>query len=168
LEGSKPLITVKRVDATGLDVAWPTQISMDRLRVNTPWAEIARNRQGELSVRALFRRRPDLPAAPRPAPDAEAAATPGAPSPSAGPLPGMQVTLREAIFENGGARIIDDSVEPAARLELAGSQLELRNLTWPARSNAAVVLSTPMPGGGTMKARGTFSIEPTKLALDAQ
>lgn len=168
LEGTKPLITVKRVDATGVDVAWPTKVAMDRLRVSTPWAEVARNRAGELSVRALFRRRPDLPPAAAPAPDTAAAATPGAPSPTAGPLPGMQVTLREAIFENGGARIIDDNVEPAARFDLAGSNLELRNLTWPARGDAAVVLSTPMPGGGTVKARGTFSIEPTRLTLDAQ
>ena len=168
LEGSKPLLTVKRVDATGLDVVWPTKLSMDRLRVNTPWAEVARNRLGELSLRALFRRRPDLPPAATPAPDTAAAVTPGAPTPTPGPLPGMQVTLREAIFENGGSRIIDDSVEPAARFELAGSNLELRNLTWPARGNATVALSTPMPGGGTLKGRGTFSIEPTKLTLDAE
>src|SRR4029078_972607 len=31
-----------------------------------------------------------------------------------------------------------------------------------------VALSTPMPGGGTLKGRGTFRIEPTKLALDAE
>jgi len=168
LEGTKPLLTVKRVDATGLDVVWPTKVTIDRLRVNTPWAEIARDRTGELSLRAIFRRRPDLPPPAAPAPDATAAATPGAPPANAGPLPGMQVSLREAIFENGGSRIIDDSVEPAARFELAGSRLELRNLTWPARGNAAIVATTPMPGGGTLSARGTFSIEPTKLALEAQ
>ncbi|HEU5197237.1 MAG TPA: DUF748 domain-containing protein, partial [Methylomirabilota bacterium] len=160
LEGTKPLITVTRVDATGIDLVWPTKVSIDRLHVNTPWAEVARNRQGELSLRALFRRRPDLPRPAQPAPDTGAAAP--------GPLPGMQVTLREAIFENGGGRIIDDNVEPAARFDLAGSHLELRNVSWPSRGAANVLFSTPMPGSGTLKARGTFSIEPTKLALDAE
>ena len=168
LEGTKPLLTVKRVDVSGIDLAWPTRLGIDRLRVNTPWAEVARDRQGELSLRALFRRRADRPAGPGPSPDVAAAATPNEPSPTAGPVPGMQVTLREALFENGGARIIDDSVEPAARFELAGSRLDLRNLTWPARGAATLALSTPMPGSGTLKARGTFSIEPTKLTLDAE
>ena len=168
LEGGKPLLTVKRVDATGIDLAWPTRLAIDRLRVNTPWAEVARNTQGELSLRALFRRRADRPAPPPPSPDIAAAATPNAPPPAAGPVPGMQVSLRDALFENGGARIIDDAVEPAARFELNGSRLELRNLTWPARGAAAIQASTPMPGGGTLKARGTFSIEPTKLVLDAE
>jgi hypothetical protein len=168
LEGTKPLITVKRVDASGIDAVWPTKLAMDRLRVNTPWAEVARNKQGELSMRAIFRRRPDLPAAQAPGPDTAAAVTPEAPPPTAGPVPGMQVTLREAIFENGGARIIDDAVEPAARFELAGSHLELRHVTWPSRGAAAVSMTTPMPGSGTLKARGTFSIEPTRLVLDAE
>jgi Domain of Unknown Function (DUF748) len=155
LDATRPLLTVGRVDATGIDLIWPTRLAIDRLRVNTPWAEIARNTRGELSLRALFARRPD-----RPAPATESAAGAG------GPVPGMQVTLREAQFENGGATIIDDAVEPAARFEMRGSHLDLRHLTWPARGSSEVQLSTPMPGGGTLSAHGTFSIEPTRLALE--
>jgi len=157
LDATRPLLSVGRVDATGLDLIWPTRLVIDRLYVNTPWAEVARDARGELSLRALFARRPD-----RPAPPAETPAGAG------GPVPGMQVTLREAQFENGGATIIDDAVEPAARFEMRGSRLELRNLTWPARGSSQVRLSTPMPGGGTLSARGTFSIEPTRLALEAE
>ncbi|HET7343919.1 MAG TPA: DUF748 domain-containing protein, partial [Methylomirabilota bacterium] len=164
LDGSTPLITVKRVDATGIDLAWPTRLAIDRLRVNTPWAEVARTPQGELALRAIFRRRPDRPFAPV---TTMAAASPNETAGGSGPLPGMQLTLRDALFENGGARIIDDAVEPAARLELAGSRLELRNLSWPSRGPAAIRLTTPMPGSGTLSARGTFSVEPTRLALDA-
>ena len=62
---------------------------------------------------------------------------------------------------------MDDAVEPAARFEVKGSRIALRDLSWPARGVAAVELSTPMPGReGTLKARGTFSIEPTRLVLD--
>jgi Domain of Unknown Function (DUF748) len=152
---ARPLLTVGRVDATGIDLTWPTRLAIDRLRVDTPWAEVARTTRGELSLRALFVRRPDRPAAPAPA------------AGPAGPVPGMQVSLREAQFENGGATIIDDAVEPAARFEIRGSRLNLRDLTWPARGRSQVDLSTPMPGGGTLSAAGTFSVEPTRLALDA-
>ena len=158
LDKDAPLLTVGRVDATGVDVQWPTRLAIDRLRVNEPWAKIERDPTGQLSLRALFARRADLPAAAAPTP--EQAATPG-------PLPGLQVSVRDALFENGGASIVDDAVEPAARLEVRGSRLALRELSWPARGPAVVQIDTPMPGrGGTLKARGTFSIEPTRLALE--
>ena len=156
LDGTRPLLTVARVDAAGVDLQWPASLAIDRLRVNTPWAQVERNLQGELSLRALFGRRPD-----RPAP-----ATTG--PVAAGPVPGLELSVREALFDNGGLNIVDDAVEPAARFELRGSRLEVRNLTWPARGSAVVQLSTPMPGSGTLKARGTLSIEPTRLQLEAE
>jgi hypothetical protein len=159
LDAKEPLLTVGRVEAAGLDVEWPTKLAIDRLKVDAPWAKVERTPAGELSLRALFGRRPDRPAAAEPA-DAASAAIPG-------PVPGLQVSVREALFDNGGLNIVDDAVEPAARFELKGSRLALRNLTWPARGVAAVDLSTPTPGReGTLRARGTFSIEPTRLALD--
>jgi len=156
LDGTRPLLTVARVDAAGLDLQWPASLAIDRLRVNTPWAQVERNLQGELSLRALFGRRPDRPAPPTTGPVA------------AGPVPGLELSVREALFDNGGLNVVDDAVEPAARFELRGSRLEVRNLTWPARGAAAVQLSTPMPGSGTLKARGTLSIEPTRLQLEAE
>jgi uncharacterized protein involved in outer membrane biogenesis len=159
-DAKEHLLTIRRVEATGLDVEWPTKLAIDRLNVDAPWAKVERTPAGELSLRALFRRRPDLP---EPAAEPAGAASTAIP----GPVPGMQVSVREALFDNGGLNIVDDAVEPAARFELKGSRLALRNLTWPARGVAAVELSTPMPGReGSLRARGTFSIEPTRLALD--
>ena len=156
LDGTRPLLTVARVDAAGIDLQWPASLAIDRLRVNTPWAQVERNPQGELSLRALFARRADSPAPVVSGPVA------------AGPVPGLELSVREALFDNGGLNIVDDAVEPAARFELRGSRLELRNLTWPARGPAVVQLSTPMPGSGTLQARGTLSIEPTRLQLEAE
>ena len=156
LDSGQPLLTVGRVEAADLELDWPTRLSIDRLRVNAPWAKIERDARGQLSLRTLFERPPGRPAPP----PAEPAAVPG-------PLPGLQVTVRDALFEDGGTSIVDDSVEPAVRLDVKGTRLALRDLTWPARGVAAVDLSTPMPGReGTLRARGTFSIEPTRLALD--
>lgn len=156
LEEARPVLTVGRVDATAIDAQWPASLEIGRLHVRTPWAQIERNPQGELSLRALFRRRMD-----RPAP---VLAEPVA----AGPVPGLELTVREALFEDGGVNIVDDAVEPAARFELRGSRLHLRNITWPDRGPASVQLSTPMPGNGTLKASGTFTIEPTRMRLDAE
>jgi hypothetical protein len=156
LEGTRPLLTVRRVDAIGIDLQWPASLAIDRLRAQTPWAQIERNSRGQLSLRAIFSRRADRPAAPATEPVA------------AGLLPGLQVSVRDAQFEDGGLSIVDDAVEPAARFELRGSRLGLRNLSWPARGPAQVTMTTAMPGSGTLTARGTFSIEPTRVHLDAE
>ena len=156
LEGTRPLLTVRRLDATGIDLQWPASLAIDRLRVRTPWAQIERNPQGQLSLRAIFKRRADRPAAPSTEPVA------------AGAVPGLDVSVRDTLFEDGGVNIVDDAVEPAARFEVRGSRLELRNLSWPSRGPAQLALSTPMPGAGTLKAQGTFSIEPTRVQLDAE
>src|SRR6185369_5192951 len=103
-------------------------------------------------------RRPDRPAAPPPTTGPEAA----------GLVAGMELSVRDVLFENGGTNIVDDAVEPAARFEIRGSRLALRNLTWPAQGPSQVQLSTPMPGGGALKASGTFSVEPTQLQLEAE
>ncbi|HXD99108.1 MAG TPA: DUF748 domain-containing protein [Candidatus Acidoferrum sp.] len=155
---TRPLLTVTRVDATGIDLQWPARLSIDQLRVNTPWAQIDRTPQGELSLRALFRRRPDRPEPPPPTVGPQAA----------GLVAGMELSVRDVLFENGGTNIVDDAVEPAARFEIRGSRLALRNLTWPAQGPSQVQLSTPMPGGGALKASGTFSVEPTQLQLEAE
>ena len=158
LDRDRPLITVERVEVAGVDAQWPTKLAIDRLRVTEPWARIERDPQGTLSLRALFARRPD-----RPISSGEASS-----SSAPGPIPGLQLSVREATFANGGSSIVDTSVEPAARFEVRGTNLTLRNLTWPGSSPAAVDLSTPMPSGGTLKARGTLSIQPTRVALEAE
>ena len=158
LDATRPLLTVGRVQATGIDLRWPERLAIDRLHVTTPWAQIDRTPEGELSLRALFRRRPDRPGA-----------FPREPGPAApGLVAGLEISVREAVFDNGGTSIVDDAVEPAARFEVRGSRLTLRDLTWPAQGPAAVQLSTPMPGRGVLKAQGTFSIEPTRLQLTAE
>src|SRR4030095_6963712 len=114
LDRDRPLITVERVEVAGIDGQWPTKLAIDRLRVTEPWARIERDPQGTLSLRALFARRPD-----RPVPPGEASLAPG-------PIPGLQVSVREASFDNGGSSIVDTSVEPAARLEMRGPKLHTR------------------------------------------
>jgi hypothetical protein len=158
LEGTRPLLTIGRVEASGIDLRWPTRLSIARLHAHTPWAQIDRTPEGELSLRAIFRRRPDAPASSAVGGEGAAATLTG----------GLALSVGDMLFEQGGTSIVDDAVEPAARFEVRGTRLALRNLTWPAQTPAQVQLSTPMPGTGVLKAQGTFSIEPTRLRLDVE
>jgi hypothetical protein len=45
-DGEKPVLTAARVEATGLDYAWPAKVAIDRLRVQTPRAAIERRPDG--------------------------------------------------------------------------------------------------------------------------
>ena len=49
---------------------------------------------------------------------------PGAsPTPSSSPSPDIKVTVRELLFEEGGATVVDAAVNPIARLEVTGVRL---------------------------------------------
>src|SRR6267378_620267 len=137
VDGDHDLLTVARIDATGVDYRAPARISVDDLRVSKPWALVDRDQRGQLSLRAA------LAAKPRATP-AAGAARDSASSPAEAAL-SPEVVVRHALFEDGGTNIVDDSVEPAARFQIRGSRLEVRNFTWPVKIPAEVALSPAQP-----------------------
>src|SRR5207237_769141 len=76
-----------------------------------------------------------------------------------------EVVIHDALFEDGGTNVVDDSVEPAARFQVRGTQLEVRNFSWPVRMPAEATLATPMPRGGRLEGRGTFQVDPSRMDL---
>jgi len=155
VDGDHDLLTVARIDATGVDYRAPARISVDDLRVSKPWALVDRDERGQLSLHAA------LAAKPRATPAAGAA--PDSASPPAEAALSPEVVVRHALFEDGGTNIVDDSVEPAARFQIRGSRLEVRNFTWPVKIPTEVVVATPMPRGGRLEGRGTFQVDPSRM-----
>jgi hypothetical protein len=152
IDDDRQLLTIARIDASGVDYRAPAKIAVDDVRIVKPWALIDRDQQGQLSLRAA------LAATPRATPPPEGAAPP----PTDAALK-PEVVVRHALFEDGGTNIVDDSVEPAARFQVRGTQLEVRNFTWPVRMPAEATLATPMPRGGRLEGRGTFQVDPTRM-----
>src|SRR5262249_22341455 len=145
------LLTVARIDATGLDYRAPAKLAVDDVRVLRPWALIDRDERGELSLRAAL--------------SASTHAAPGAPgsAPSRDPALAPEISVRHALLEDGGTNVVDDSVEPAARFQIRGTRLEVRNITWPVKTPAQAAITTPMPRGGQLEGRGTFQIDPSQM-----
>src|SRR5262249_16227491 len=50
LDRDRPLLTLERIEAAGIDAEWPTKLAIDRVRVTEPWARIERDAQGSLSL----------------------------------------------------------------------------------------------------------------------
>ena len=150
VDGDRQLLTVARIDASGVDYRAPAKLAVDDVRVLRPWALIDRDGRGQLSLRAALEARP------RPTP---ASSAPSARDPALTP----EVAVRHAVMEDGGTNIVDDSVEPAARLQVRGTRLEVRNFTWPVKQPAEALVATPMPRGGRLEGRGTFQVDPSRM-----
>ena len=144
-ERERPLITVARMEMTGLDYRWPTTVAVDRFRVERSWAMLERRADGALPLAALF----------RPLPGAAAPASRDGAAPA---RPVFDVAVRESVLEGGALTIVDGAVSPAARVEITGARLEARDFTWPARRPVALQLQMSTPGGGSVRVEGQLGV----------
>ncbi len=151
----QPLLAVERIGLNGVDFRWPLRLEVAQLSVRRPWAKIARNERGELTLRAAFLARRGLGAG---LPPAEAGA----------PAPTPEILIKRTLIEEGATSVIDDSVEPAARFEIRGTRAEAQNIAYPVKLPARVTVATPMPGGGRLEGRGTLRVDPGRLDLRAR
>jgi hypothetical protein len=152
-DGQRPVLTVERLEAMGIDATWPERVTLDTVRVRRSWALIERDGQGRFLLRDLLARPPG------PAPPAETPAPPGAPA--------LEFRLGEGIFEEGAATIVDGITTPPARFEVTGTRLAVQDFTWPARGPLTLQLSSPMPGGGRLDVGGTMTLDPVRLEARA-
>ena len=157
-DGDRPLLTVGRLETSGLDYTSPARVGIDRVRVQKSWARIERTADGAFTLRALFGPRPVAPGRMEPQSRGAGGVAPPAPVPIA-------ITIREGTLE-GGATIVDGAVNPAARFEVNGVRLGVRDVTWPARGPAAVDLRAPMPGSGELTARGQLDLAASTPGMD--
>jgi hypothetical protein len=161
LEGQQSVLTVERLEATGIDATWPGRASVERLRVRRSWARIERDREGRFRLRTLFLPAPGPDAAPGPP---AAPAGPAAPAPEA---PAVEFRLGEGVFEDGAATIVDAVTTPPVRVEVAGTRLVVQDLTWPARGPVKLQLTAPTPVSGRLDVTGTLTLDPALLEARA-
>jgi Domain of Unknown Function (DUF748) len=154
-ERERPLLTAERIETTGFDYTWPATVKIDRLRVQKPWALVERQVDGVLSLQGV------LPAA-RPEGGGVRSAVPAA----SGAPAGLRINVRRSMVENGAATIVDGRVSPAARFEITGARLTVRELAWPTRGASGFVLRASTPGGGILEARGQLA--PDASSIDAK
>ncbi len=155
-DGDRPILTVGHLAATGLDYTWPATATLDRVHMQKSWVLVERRADGSLPLTTAF-----TPARATAAP-AETQARPSQPTPAP---PAVSVTVRESIFEDGSATIVDAAVSPAARIDVAGVRLVARDFAWPARAPVPVRLEMPTPGAGSLTASGQLDLAGRSLTL---
>lgn len=152
-DGQRTVLTVERLDLTGVDAAWPDRLALDQVRMRGSWALIERDGQRRFLLRTLFDRPP--------APGAAARAL--SPAGAGPPGPTFAFSLREAIFEQQAVTVVDGVTTPPARFEVAGARLAVENFTWPSRGPVKIALTSPTPAAGRLEVAGTLELDPIRL-----
>lgn len=144
-EGGRTLLSLRRFEATGVEVLWPEQVSVGRLRLQRPHVLLEIDRQGALPL--VARLAPPAPAGPPP--DAEAARRRG-----------PAIAIGEAVVERGTLAVVDGRGAAPVRFDLPRVDATLHDVTWPASAPARVKLAAALPAGGTAAIEGTVTGEP--------
>ena len=166
VDGDRPILTVGRLDVVGLDYTYPSTATLERVHMRKSWALIERRADGSMPITGvLTAARRAGPAGEPSAPAPTAPAPPPTAPPADGAGPPVQVTVREALFEDGAATVVDAAVSPTARLEVAGVRLHARDFAWPARAPIPVRFEAPTPGSGRVTAQGALDLATRSLEL---
>jgi Domain of Unknown Function (DUF748) len=146
-DGQQELIGARRVEATGLEVQWPTRVRVGRIVVSGPRAIVERDQHGSFPLTALLARAPDAPSAP-------AANDAGS---SAADVP--RVDVGEVAVEKGVLSWRDETVKPRVALDLSEIDASITGGGWPLRP-LGVKLAVRPPGGGQIEAAGRVGVDP--------
>jgi len=144
------VVTLSAVDIEGLDL------------------KAVRDKREQIDLLELTKKPEDAAAAKPPAAPAKTAAPAAAPAKAEPPTkaePEYKVTV-EKIALKGGATFTDESVSaPPTVLKLSALAVQLDDVTWPNIRPMNLALTTNLPGGGKVSAKGALKIEPLDLTL---
>jgi hypothetical protein len=157
-DGQRSVLTTARLRLVGIDAAWPERVMIDSIRVRRSWVLVERDPQGRFLLRTLLERPASAASVPS-GPPAPAAATPPA-GPARAPF---AFGFREGVFEDQAATVVDGVTTPAARIEVAGARLTVRDFAWPTRAPIRVEVTSPMPAGGRVEVSSTVELDPVRV-----
>jgi Domain of Unknown Function (DUF748) len=145
------LIGAQRVEATGLEVQWPTRLGVKRIVVSGPRAIVERDKEGNFPLIALWDRPP---------------AAPTSPSNDAGGLTAKapRIDIEEITVRNGVLSWRDETVKPRAALDVSQVDATVTGGGWPLRP-VGVRLAVRPPGGGQVQVAGRVGVDPFSADL---
>ena len=149
VDGDRTLLSLRGINASGLDIQWPERVGIKQLRLREPYALVTRDREGTFPLATMA----------RPIKAEEATAAP-APTPTTAKRALPSIAVEEVLVEDGKATFVDEGATPAVRVELPRVKLTARNVTWPATAPVDLALEGTLPSGGALKIAGTATAEP--------
>jgi uncharacterized protein involved in outer membrane biogenesis len=148
-------VGLKRFDLAGQEV------TLSRVDLSGLEARIRREKSGQIDLVAAAGGGGSAP----PPKVEPVRAAPAASAPRAGPAPKpWQIGVERTKVSAAKVAFTDETVDPAAQLNVNNLEVGVDNVTWPVRGPAALTLSASLPGNGTLKIQGPVRLEP----FDAQ
>ena len=144
------LLGAQRVEATGLEVQWPTRLGVKRLVVSGPRAIVERDEAGGFPLSAIWNRRA---AAPTPVNDAKDLTTRS-----------PRIDIGEIAVRHGVLSWRDETVKPRATFDLSQFDATITGGGWPL-GPVGVRLAVRPPGGGQLQVVGRVGIDPFSADL---
>ena len=156
-DASQEVLRARRIEATGLEVQWPSRLAVRQLVISGPRATIERDSAGSIAV-------PGRPNAAAPVPTGSA---------SAGPASPLALAVGEIVVKDGGLSWRDHAVKPDVALEFARLEARITGAAWPLRGPLGVRAGVRPPGGGRVEVNGRVGVDPITAegqvtAIDAE
>jgi uncharacterized protein involved in outer membrane biogenesis len=153
-DARQELLGAQRVEASGLELHWPTRLVVKRVLVSGPRGIVERDRAGGFPLKDLASRPPSSPATSQGIGAARAAAAPP-----------LGVEIGEVIVRDGAVAWRDETVSPAARLDVSSIDAGVKGVGWPLHGPLDVRVSLRPPGGGRLQVTGRVGLEPPTADL---
>ncbi len=139
------LLRARRVEATGLEVHWPSRLIARRLVVSGPRGTLERDTGGGIVVPS------GLAGAAVPGSTDLAAAAPRSP---------LGLAVGEIVVRDGGLVWRDHAVRPNVALEFTGLDANVTGAAWPLQGPLGVRAGLRPPGGGRIEFNGRVRVDP--------
>jgi hypothetical protein len=153
-DGDRRLVSLAQAEASGLELKWPSRLTIGRIRVRRPEALVERDASGAIVIPG---KNADVP---------DTGSPPDDPSPSLATGSRPTIVLGELLVDDGAVTWRDLGVKPQTTVRLSRVRLVAKDATWPMSDPVAVQLRAATPDGGAVRVDGRVSIEP--LAADVQ
>jgi len=159
-DGDRPVITVGRAEATGIDVDWPARLSVQRLLFRRPSLLIERDAGGDMVVQRLVTPRWNGAAggtSPSPARPASAGGASAGPAPASPGRPRPVVEIGTFSIERGSGRFVDHTTSPAHAEQISRLDVTIAGLGTAPDRRAEFTGTGVLGGGATLKFSGAAS-----------
>jgi hypothetical protein len=164
---------METVVAEGLDVSWPSRVTIARIAARKPYALIEREKNGTFPLREMLSRpetssdgaRPPIASTP-PEPRPPAPATPSEPRVESPPGPAPAIAIGEIVVAEGDARFVDRGVTPFFSEEMSRIELDVRGLQNTTAEPANLTLHAVVGPNGALELSGRVSPFGQPVVLD--
>ena len=160
--GAAPLGRTQRLRFSGIDFAWPGHARVKKITMTRPDIRVEREKDGTLTLRKIFEVDGDRPGQPSAAPTPTAKKEPAAkkedaePAAQPKPLP-IALEFGEIVIEEGFARFVDRSVEPAFSESLSRLAVSVKGLSSKPGQRADLTAQAIVGGNAALDVKGQLA-----------